>query len=115
MGDRENERQSYRLLFPVTEQPVFVVGGTTYQVLDCSEHGVRYIVPGGELPAMGSQVRGMLRFRPGTREEEKVDVQGTVVRHAADNQAAIKLGRPIPYALLMGEQRRLRAKYPDWR
>ena len=107
----EQQRASYRIVFPPMERPTFTVEKLRFVVVDCSEHGVRYQLGEAQLPEIGTEVAGTLRFRPG----DEVTVVGTVVRHAEDRSAALKLVRPIPFNLLMAEQRRLRAKYPTWK
>jgi hypothetical protein len=105
----ENRRSSYRVIYPERLRPRAVIRGTTVPVLDCSETGLRYEWSTGELPAMGEAVDGVLRLEDGTT----VPFAGTVVR-IIERQVALALAsKRIPFAVILSEQRQLRARYLD--
>jgi hypothetical protein len=78
----------------------------SFEVVECSERGLRYEVGERRPPAVGSRIGGRLVFRSG----ETLDVTGDVVR-LQDGLIAVALHSPgIPFALVMREQRYLRGK-----
>lgn len=110
MIDRSAERAHYRIQYPVLERPRFTLDGREHEVLNCSEMGVCYVVQGecGVVP--GDVVHGRLRFSRG----DEVEIEGVVVR-VQDGTVALHLsGMPIPFIVILDEQRYLRQKYPMW-
>jgi hypothetical protein len=104
----KNERALYRVQFPVTERPRLITGDRAHEVLDCSEVGIRYRAPSSWEAEVGTPVRGLVRFRRGA----EVNVQGFIVR-VEDQVIAVRLTEGgIPLAVMLDEQRYLRARYP---
>lgn len=106
------ERAHYRIPYPLRERPRFTMAGQEqeYEVLNCSEMGVCYVVR-GECPVVpGDVVHGRLRFSRG----HEVEIEGVVVRVQDDNVALHLSGMPIPFVVILDEQRYLRQKYPMW-
>ena len=102
------ERSFYRIHYPLPERPVLLAAGLSHPVLDCSEHGLRYLRTASTQVDIGDVVRGVLTFRRGTQ----VIVEGEVVRIQGD-QIAVHLNiTPIPLGIILDEQRHLRAHYP---
>lgn len=99
---RDWERVRY-LAPPV---PQLDVGGVSHDVADCSERGVRYLVGRGEAagPAVGDDVRGLLRFPTG----EEVEVEGVVVRREPGEIAVQFTTLWVPRDVMLSEKRRLR-------
>ncbi|MFO7262315.1 MAG: PilZ domain-containing protein [bacterium] len=110
MFDQRREREYYRIQYPVRERPRFLVDGKEYEVLNCSEMGVCYVVP-GEVPIVpGDVVHGKIRFSRG----DEVEIEGVVVR-VQDGTVALHLAAmPIPFVVILNEQQYLRQKYPMW-
>jgi hypothetical protein len=106
----DNKRNSYRVVYPKTERPSFIVNGASAPVLDCSESGLRVEVPAGHrYPRMGDLVSGHVRMRDG----REIAVEGEVVR-LRDQEVGLRLARPgIPLAVIFAEQRFLLARYPS--
>lgn len=101
------ERSFYRIQYPLPERPVLLAEGQSYPVLDCSEHGLRFIRKLAMPLEVGDIVRGVLTFRRGTQTV----VEGEVVRIQGD-QVALHLNiTPIPLGIVLDEQRHLRSKY----
>ena len=108
---RDSGRTMYRIPYPQDARPGFTVAGVRYDVIDCSEGGVRYVAPAEGTPELGSEVRGRIRFRRGA----EIEVAGTVLR-AHDGQVAVRFsGAGIPQAVIFDEQRWLRANFPMWK
>ena len=86
------------------ERPVFLSGGGAYEVADCAERGLRYVPPTDRLPAIGSEVRGTVRFPDGP----EVPVEGVVVRAGGDGVAVNFTQLWIDKEVIERERRRLR-------
>lgn len=86
------------------ERPVFLIGGGTFEVVDCAERGVRYVAVSERLPAVGSDVRGTIRFPDGP----EVPVEGVVVRAGGDGVAVNFTQLWIDKEVIDRERRRLR-------
>jgi hypothetical protein len=102
----ESRRAHYRVTYPLAERPAFEVGGATYEVVQCSERGLRYEVPDGRAPAMGEEVGGTIRFRRGA----KVEVTGEVTRAQGGEVVLVLRHRGIPFSDMLLEQQYLRSK-----
>jgi hypothetical protein len=100
-----SRRALYRIVYPLTERPTFEVGTTLYDVIDCSERGLRYELSYQRIPQVGSIVKGWLHFRRG----ESIRVHGKVLR-AMRGVVALALDPALPFAEVMSEQRYLRRK-----
>jgi hypothetical protein len=103
-----NQRGYYRIEYPRAERPALILAGQTLEVVNCAERGLRYLLPETEpRPAVGSEVRGIVRFRTGT----EVAVEGVVVG-VYEQSAALRLnGSGIPFAAILAEQHYLRRRY----
>ena len=77
-----------------------------YDVIDCSEEGLRFEARDRRVPKVGSSVGGTIQFRHG----ESIEVVGEVIRTRA-GLVALSLQKPgIPFAQILAEQRYLRGK-----
>ncbi len=107
-GDLANRRETYRIGYPETGRPRFLLAADpagsapVLEVLDLSEEGLRLGVPEGT--ALGPAVAGRLEL-PG---QLPLEVQGRVVRRGAED-AAVHLRRPVPSPIIVAEQLRLKA------
>ncbi len=110
MIQQDRERAHYRIQYPVRDRPHFLVDGREYEVLNCSEMGVCYLAPGEAPVEPGDIVHGHLRFSSG----DQVEIEGVVVRVQDDTIALHLSGMPIPFIVILNEQRYLRQKYPMW-
>jgi hypothetical protein len=100
-----SRRALYRIVYPLSERPTFEVGTTLYDVIDCSERGLRYQLNYQRVPEVGGIVMGWLHFRRG----ESIRVHGKVLR-AMRGVVALALEPALPFAEVMSEQRYLRSK-----
>jgi PilZ domain len=99
-----DRRAHERVQYVASERPILIVGGATYQVLDCSERGLLIARAGDALVEAGVDVQGKVRFPTGN----EVMVEGVVVRAQADAVAIQFTGLWIPRDVILAEQRRLR-------
>src|SRR5262245_60689077 len=101
-----SRRALYRVVYPMSERPVFEVGRFRYEVIDCSELGIRYEVKDRRVPALGTPIGGVVVFRRGG----SVEITGEVIRTRAGT-VALALDSPgVPFSEILAEQRYLRSK-----
>lgn len=104
------QRQYYRLRYPMTERPTFLYAEKAYAVVDISARGLLYIIPNGPLPELHTPITGILRFRRGAQ----CKIEGIVIRVHNDQVALYLPDHEIPFAILINEQRYLHMRYPMW-
>jgi hypothetical protein len=109
-GAKMEKRKFYRLQFPYPERPRLIMGVRDYEVVDCSAHGVRYIVAPRTLLIPGDRIQGLLQFR--RQKEKKIPVRGLIVRIQGDEMALYMPDSEIPFTTLWSEERYLRKHYP---
>lgn len=101
-----SRRAHFRIVYPLIERPAFEVGRFVYEVIDCSELGLRFEVKDRRIPAVGSQMEGTVVFRRGA----SIDITGQVLR-AQGGMVVLILDAPgITFSGILGEQRYLRSK-----
>jgi hypothetical protein len=101
----ESRRAHYRVTYPIAERPTLEIGQITYDIVQCSERGVRYEVPDRPLPALGAELSGVIRFRRGAQ----VEVAGEVTRaHSGEVVLFLRL-QGIPFSEMLLEQQYLRS------
>ena len=109
LGDtqvNESNREYFRLTYPRSGRPQFVVRGKSYDVAEVSEFGMRVTLPPAECNdwAVETAVCGRVQFSDGGT----FDVVGEVVRHdesSGDLHCVIRLSDGIPYPRIVAEQR----------
>ena len=101
-----SRREVYRIVYPLEERPTFEIGRFIYEVIDCSERGIRYETKGRRVAEVGTPLGGTLQFRRGSA----VDVTGEVIR-TCEGTVVLVLDAPgIPFSDILAEQRYLRAR-----
>ena len=101
-----SRRALYRIIYPLVERPAFEIGRFVYEVIDCSERGLRYEVKDRRVPSLGTPLGGTLLFRRGG----SVEVTGEVIRTRAGT-VALSLDAPgVPFSEILEEQRYLRSR-----
>lgn len=104
---RRRERRGFeRVEYLPGERPVFLTGGGAFEVVDCAERGIRYVAVPSHPPAVGSDIRGTIRFPDGP----EVPVEGVVVRVAGDGVGVNFTQLWIDKEVIEGERRRLRGQ-----
>jgi hypothetical protein len=91
--------------YPIAERPSFEIGRSKYDILQCSERGLRYEVPDRRFPTLGGEIGGVIHFRRGAR----VEVAGEVTGHGGEVVLFLRL-QGIPFAEMLLEQQYLRSK-----
>jgi hypothetical protein len=100
------ERAFYRVQYPLRERPTFSMEGVDLPVVDVSELGIRLSADCAWEVEEGDVLEGTIRFRDrGERrvEGEVVWKRGTIL--------ALCLRVPIPFGVILREQRYLRKRY----
>ena len=103
---RESRRAHYRVTYPFVERPALEIGRRTYEVVECSERGIRYAVPDRGVPPLGSELGGNIQFRRG----KSIEVAGEVARTHSGVVVLILLLQPIPFSEILAEQQYLRSR-----
>lgn len=101
----QSRRAVYRIVYPLVERPTLQVGRFLYEVVDCSENGLRYEVRDRRVPALGTVLGGELQFRRGV----EIDITGEVIRTMGD-LVVLALDPALPFGEVLAEQRYLRAR-----
>ena len=104
----DHDRAFYRVPYPPPAAPQFVANGVRHRIVDIGEGGFRYVESSDPVPAQGETVTGTIEFP----EDDPLEVQGVVVRYRDGEIAVHCNNRPIPLALVLREQRRLRRRFP---
>lgn len=102
-------RAHFRLPYPEVARPAFRVAGAVYAVTELSEVSARIVAPGGELPATGDMLAGVIHL-PGGRE---CAVDGVAVR-GVDGEALVWFNTGVSLKTMLDEQRRLLASHPEF-
>ena len=99
-------RALYRIVYPLDERPRFEIGRFVYEVIDCSERGIRYDVKDRRVPVLGTPLGGTLQFRRGG----EIEITGEMIR-TRGGTVALALDAPgIPFSDILAEQRYLRVR-----
>lgn len=101
-----SRRALYRIVYPLDERPTFEIGRFVYEVVDCSERGVRYEIKDRRVPEVGTPLGGTVLFRRGAQ----VEVTGEVIRTREATVVLILDAPGIPFADILAEQRYLRSR-----
>jgi hypothetical protein len=99
-----DRRAHERVVYPVGQRPTLSVGGGVYEVLDCSERGLRVARAGAALLETAVDLQGRVRFPTGT----EVPIEGAVVRVQDDAIAIQFTGIWISRDVILAELRRMR-------
>jgi hypothetical protein len=99
-----DRRAHERVVYPPGQRPTLTVGGGTYEVLDCSERGLRVVQSGATLLETSVDIQGRVRFLPGT----EVTIEGVVLRVQDDAVAIQFTGLWIPRDVILAELRRMK-------
>jgi hypothetical protein len=99
-----DRRAHERVIYPAGQRPTLTVGGGAYEVLDCSERGLRVVRAGASLLETSVDLQGRVRFLSGT----EVTIEGVVVRVQDDAIAVQFTGLWIPRDVILAELRRMK-------
>jgi hypothetical protein len=110
MSYKTCQRKVFRIKYPEADRPSLTTGGERYEVVDCSETGLKYQLGGAPEPAVSRTIQGTLTFGYG----ESTELSGFVLR-VQEGLVAIRLAKSLPAVMMLHEQRWLRdrpAKQP---
>ena len=107
----ENRRGFYRIPYPASVRPHLLVDAPgpahlVYEVIECSERGLRIRVRDNWAPLPGSPLSGTLHFARGG----ETHVAGTVSRVQGSEVAVTLSRRSIPLSDILAEQLYLRSQ-----
>jgi hypothetical protein len=103
-----SRRAVYRVVYPVTERPSFVLPDESFPVLDCSELGMRY-ESRTHRPDLGTTLSGVVRCRRGA----EVSVSGEVIRVESGTVAVWFRSRGIPLSDVLAERAYLASAHEE--
>ncbi len=104
---RVQQREFYRLWYPVAERPSLRIDDQEFDVSEVSEAGARIVIASQVELADAEAFTGTVTFRTG----EKDCVKGTILR-SSENEIVANLTTGISLKRMMAEQIRIRQKYP---
>jgi response regulator RpfG family c-di-GMP phosphodiesterase len=103
----DEEREEFRVRYPVSNRPTFGDGAANSLVIDLSVTGFRIATPLGKKITSGQSVRGTLKLLSGTEHV----IHGTVARVTRD-QMVVSFLTKLPFGVILGEERHLAEQYP---
>lgn len=105
MSQKTCQRKVFRIKYPETDRPRLSTGGNTFEVIDCSESGLRYQLGNAPEPAVSKTIQGRVSFGCG----QCADVSGYVLR-VQDGLVAVRFAKSISAGIMLHEQRWLRER-----
>lgn len=103
----DEEREEFRVRYPVSNRPTFGDGAANSLVIDLSVTGFRIATSPGKKITSGQSVRGTLKLLSGTEHV----IHGTVARVTRD-QMVVSFLTELPFGVILGEDRHLAEQYP---
>ena len=104
-------RQFFRVVYPAALRPRVTAGNVNFTVIDCSETGLRCrrLNSATALPDVGTDFAGVIHFTSG----EQIRVEGEVVRSDGQTISVFLNHIPLPFNVIVNEQRFLRRRVLD--
>ena len=96
--NNEKQREHFRLKFPVSYRPSFLVGKDSYKIVDISEYGVKLKLDEPSVFSVKDDFRGFISFLDGMQ----CSFSGQVVR-IEPGFAGLRLSTQIPPVLIRTE------------
>jgi hypothetical protein len=103
MSQKTCQRKVFRIQYPESDRPRLSTASASYEIIDCSESGLRYRLGGAPAPAVSKTVQGTVHFGCG----DSAELSGFVLR-VQDDLVAVRLAKSIPAGIMLREQRWLR-------
>lgn len=94
----EQRREYFRVEFPVGYRPRLIIMNQSYDVLDVSESGIRFLAGEDAGFIVGTHINGIVRFSDG----EELECRGTVIR-TEPGAVAVRHEVSIPLARIRAE------------
>ncbi len=104
-----NKREYYRVRYPIACRPNLAILNSVYEIMDISEHGIRFL--GNDVSRFHSDMKidGMITFDDGI----SIGIKGKIIRIDGNN-AVMFLMESIPFGRIVAEQRFIKEKYPEY-
>ena len=102
-----NQRQHFRIEYPIPDRPKVEIDGKLYPVLDLSEKGLKLLGGPRFKPKTTTKIHGKVYFH----DKTMCHVIGVVLRVNDDESVVLKLSDGVPLPKIMDEQRQLIRKY----
>jgi len=96
--NNEKQREYFRLKFPVSYRPAFMMGIDSHEIIDASEYGVKVKIDQDQGFMVDEHFMAYIVFRDG----RVFDLSGKVVR-VDQGYAGLELSVPLPYKLIRSE------------
>lgn len=108
MSNKDQQRDHFRLEYPLSDRPKFQIDKHVFTVMDVSERGIKFAISTAYRPKPKTPLKGIITFADG----KKVEIAGEVLRLAPDFAFCVAiLTKGVPLAKMMEEQRHLIKKY----
>ncbi|MGZ0172224.1 MAG: PilZ domain-containing protein [Planctomycetales bacterium] len=104
---RVQQREFYRLWYPVAERPKLRIGDQEFDVSEVSEAGARIVISAPVGLSDSEAFTGTIKFRTGETDSG----EGKILR-SSENEIVAELTTGISLKRMMAEQIRIRQKYP---
>lgn len=104
-----NKRAYYRVRYPIACRPNLAMLNSVYEVIDISEHGIRFF--GNDVSRFHSdmEIQAILTFNDGS----SLGIKGKIIRIDKKN-AVMHLQDCIPFGRIVAEQRLIKVNYPEY-
>jgi hypothetical protein len=106
---RENKREHFRVRYPISCRPGLRLLNCLFEVIDISEHGIRF--SGNKINQLQAEMEVMatVTFNDGS----SLKVKGRILR--VDKEVAVMyIAESIPFGRIMAEQRFIKVNYPKY-
>ena len=103
---RDDRRDYYRITYPKGDEPVLVIAGLHYPIVDLAEEGFKFRISGSMPLFKGDALKGSIIFH----DDQVIDVAGKMIRKGL-RYVVVHLERGIPLKKIMEEQRFLLKKH----
>lgn len=103
----EQNRDHFRIVFPIEQRPCLAAGLAQWDVIDLSEQGAKVEVQSESSLISRGAFEATIKFRDGKSTPVKASVQ-----RREQEQVVLQFDEQIPYPVIMQEQRRLLQLFP---
>jgi hypothetical protein len=102
----DNRRDYYRITYPKGDEPVLVIAGLHYPVVDLAEAAFKFQITGSFPIFQGGVLKGSIVFH----DDQVIEITGKMIRKGL-RYAVVRLDQGIPLKKIMEEQRFLLKKH----
>ncbi len=104
-----NNREHYRIRYPLSCRPRLAILNNEYETIDISERGIRFICKEIYEFQAGIELEVRITFYNG----EHLDLEGEILR-TDEKVVVLHLSKSIPLKRIVAEQRYIKLNYPDY-